>query len=161
MSILNNVKTALIGNLGVYEALAGATLALAAVGGIAWYGHDQYEAGIDAEHARVESLQRTIEIATQEAKDRADAQYRGAIIARQAAETKLSASTTRISGLLQQLRNRPKATPAVSGSDGAGDDWIGIFGQCVGRYESVGKDAARLADKVTGLQGYVKSLQAR
>lgn len=45
MSILSTVKTAVIGNLGLYEAVAGAALALAAVGGIAWYGHHQYEAG--------------------------------------------------------------------------------------------------------------------
>lgn len=71
-----------------------------------------------------------------------------------------------IDGLLKQLAQRRPATAATGpGADGAGADWIGLFGECLARAESLGRrlgrvgaDAARFADQVSGLQRYVRAL---
>lgn len=138
-----------------------------------WYGARQYAAGESAERTRIEEQQAAIERGMQSEVDRAEAQRRGSVLARQAAEqglararVDLAAAHARIGGLLDQYRNRAAAAPASGRPDGASPDWIGIFGECVGRVESlsgrlgaVGTDAARWADQVNGLQGYVQAIQ--
>ncbi|MYZ44232.1 hypothetical protein [Schauerella aestuarii] len=104
-------------------------------------------------------LNSDIERATQQEADRADAQYRGAVLAREAAQKTVATQRARIDGLLDQLRRNSKTANAGSGSDGAGADWIGVLGSCVAKYERLGGDAARLADKVNGLQGYVRAIR--
>jgi hypothetical protein len=138
-----------------------------------WYGSRQYQAGADAKQAEIEKRQAAIERAWQEERDRADAQYRGAVLARQQTESKLvqaerdrDAAFSRVNGLRKQLAARGAEAPYASGGpDGAGSDWIGLFGECLSRAESlgrrlgeVGKDAARWADQVNGLQGYIRGL---
>jgi hypothetical protein len=152
---------------------AGALLVAGVVLGVRWYGSSQYQAGADAKQAEIEKRQAAIERAWQEEKDRADAKHRGAVLARQQTEAKLAraerdrdAAFARVDGLRKQLAARDAAAPgASSGSDGAGPDWIGLFGECLGRAESlgrrlgeVGKDAAGWADQVNGLQGYIRGL---
>jgi hypothetical protein len=154
---------------------AGALLVAGVVLGVRWYGSSQYQAGADAKQAEIEKRQAAIERAWQEEKDRADAKHRGAVLARQQTEAKLAraerdrdAAFARVDGLRKQLAARDAAAPgASSGSDGAGPDWIGLFGECLGRAESlgrrlgeVGKDAAGWADQVNGLQGYIRGLGA-
>lgn len=125
-----------------------------------FYGVRQYLAGADAKQAEIEKRQAAIERAWQEERDRADAKHRGAVLAREAAEKTVAAQRGRIDGLLRQLaQRRAEAASASGGPDAAGPDWIGIIGSCVGRYEQLGKDAARWADQVNGLQGYIRSLQ--
>ena len=104
-------------------------------------------------------LNADIERATQQEADRANAQYRGAVLAREAVQKTVATQRARIDGLLDQLRRRAPAANTGSGSDGAGADWIGVLGSCIAEYERMGGDAARLADKVNGLQGYVQSLR--
>ncbi|MFQ1062139.1 hypothetical protein [Bordetella trematum] len=138
-----------------------------------WYGAAQYKAGAAAKLAEIEKHQAAIERGWQEEKDRADAERRGAVLARQAVEAQLvksdrdrAAAVARIDGLRRQLAQRDAAsTSASSRSDAAGPDWIGVFGECLGRAESlgrrlgeVGKDAAGWADQVNGLQGYVRAV---
>ncbi|MFD4837639.1 hypothetical protein ACFWP0_09025 [Achromobacter sp. NPDC058515] len=126
-----------------------------------WYGAQQYQAGADAKQAEIEKRQAAIERAWQEERDRADAKHRGAVLAREAAEKTVVAQRGRIDGLLRQLaQRRTEATGTGGGPDAAGPDWIGIIGSCVGRYEQLGKDAARWADQVNGLQGYIRGLGA-
>ncbi|MDF3858071.1 hypothetical protein P3W70_06925 [Achromobacter denitrificans] len=140
--------------------LIGAGLVVVGLLGVRWYGSSQYHAGGDARQAEIEKRQAAIERAWQEEKDRADAQYRGAVLAREAAEKTVASQRGRIDGLLRQLaQRRAEATGASAGPDATGPDWIGIIGSCVGRYEQLGKDAARWADQVNGLQGYIRSLQ--
>lgn len=103
--------------------------------------------------------QAAIERGMQAEKDRADADYRGAILARQAADRLVADQRKRIDGLLDQLRRRSEAARAGSRPDEPGEDWIGIFGQCVAEYERMGAEAGRLADKVNGLQGYVRAIR--
>ncbi|MDX3986929.1 MAG: hypothetical protein QHC88_16900 [Achromobacter sp.] len=125
------------------------------------YGASQYQAGADAKQTEIEKRQAAIERARQEERDRADAKYRGAVLAREAAEKTVAAQRGRIDGLLRQLaQRRAEAANAGGGPDAAGPDWIGIIGSCVGRYEQLGKDAARWADQVNGLQGYIRGLGA-
>lgn len=135
---------------------------LITAGVIAWnvHGANQYQAGADAKQAEIEKRQAAIERAWQEERDRADAKHRGAVLAREAAEKTVADQRGRINGLLRQLAQRRAETANSGGGlDAAGPDWIGIIGSCVGRYEQLGKDAARWADQVNGLQGYIRSLQ--
>ena len=118
----------------------------------------QYDSGYQKAQADARALNIQIELATQEEADRADAEYRGAIMAREAVQKTVATQRARIDGLLDQLRRRSETAGASSGSDGAGADWIGVLGSCVAEYERLGGDTARLADKVSGLQGYVRSL---
>ena len=139
--------------------LIGAALVVGAVLGVRWYGANQYQAGADAKQAEIEKRQAAIERAWQEERDRADAKHRGAVLAREAAEKTVAAQRGRIDGLLRQLaQRRAEAASTSSGPDAAGPDWIGIIGSCVGRYEQLGKDAARWADQVNGLQGYIRAI---
>ncbi|WP_454676681.1 hypothetical protein [Achromobacter marplatensis] len=139
--------------------LVGAVLVVAAGLGVRWYGVSQFQAGAAAKQAEIEKRQAAIERAWQEERDRADAKHRGAVLAREAAEKTVAAQRGRIDGLLRQLaQRRAEAASAGGGLDAAGPDWIGIIGSCVGRYEQLGKDAARWADQVNGLQGYIRGL---
>jgi len=139
--------------------LIGAALVVVVILGVRWYGTGQYRAGGDARQAEIEKRQAAIERAWQEERDRADAKHRGAVLAREAAEKTVAAQRGRIDGLLRQLaQRRAETTGAGGGPDATGPDWIGIIGSCVGRYEQLGKDAARWADQVNGLQGYIRGL---
>lgn len=134
-------------------------IVIGAAFGIHIFGNHMYEAGRYSYKAEVEAKNAALTQALQEEKDREEAKYRGAVLARQAVEKTLSERDTRINGLLQQLRTKhTQNTKTVSRVDGTGADWIGLFGECYADYQQVGKDAARLADKVNGLQGYINSL---
>ncbi|WP_254598585.1 hypothetical protein [Achromobacter piechaudii] len=132
---------------------------MAVVLGVRWYGASQYQAGADAKQIEIEKRQAAIERAWQEERDRADAKHRGAVLAREAAETTVAAQRGRIDGLLRQLAQRRTENAADGGRlDAASPDWIGIIGSCDGRYAQLGKDAARWADQVNGLQGYIRAI---
>lgn len=155
------------------SALVGVVVLGAAGAWVRWYGGNQYQAGADAKQAEIEKRQAAIERVWQEGSDRADAKYRGAVLARQQMEEDLGqaerdrdAAFARIDGLREQLARRGTTTATSGGRpDGASTDWIGLFGECLARAESlghrlgkVGKDAARWADQVNGLQGHIHSL---
>lgn len=154
--------------------LVGAGVLAGLVAGVWMYGGHQYRAGVASERAATLERQARVERAMQEERDRADAQYRGAVLARQQTESRLAqaerdrdAAFARVGGLRKQLAARGSAASyAGAGPDGASPDWIGLFGECLGRAESlgrrlgeVGKDAARWADQVNGLQGYIRGLR--
>ncbi len=157
-------------------AVAGAVLIAGVVLERQWYGARQYRAGGDARQAEIEKRQAAIERAWREERDRADAQFRGAVLARQQAESKLAqaerdrdAAFARIGGLRKQLAARDaQASYAGGRPDGASPDWVGLFGECLDRAQrlgrrlgEVGKDAAGWADQVNGLQGYIRGLGAK
>ena len=54
---------------------------------------------------------------------------------------------------------RRQRSESASGTHGAGGDWIGGFAACVTEYESLGRDCARTADKLRGLQGFQNRIQ--
>jgi hypothetical protein len=157
--------------------IGGAAVVMVLGAGVVLYGAHREAAGVTKERARAEAAQRAITEAYQLEKDRADAQLRAAVLARQAVEAKnadllveVATAHERIAGLgglLQQYRDRAAAARAVGRHDAAGPDWIGILGQCVGRVEGltgrlaqVGRDAARWADQVNGLQSYIRGLRS-
>jgi hypothetical protein len=160
MSALSNVVR-LAGWKGyVAAALAGVVVLAAAGAWVLRYGDSQYQAGAVAKQAEIEKRQAAIERAWQEERDRADAKYRGAVLAREAAEKSIADQRSRIDGLLLKLaQRRAEAAAASSGLNASGPDWIGIIGSCVGRYEQLGRDAARWADQVNGLQAYIDSIR--
>lgn len=126
-----------------------------------WYGATQYRAGAAAKQVEIEKRQLAIERGWQEEKDRADAEYRGAVLARQAAEKDLATERGRIDGLLRQLAQQRAAAASAGGRpDATGPDWIGVIGSCIWEYEQLGRDAAGWVDQVNGLQGYIAGLKA-
>lgn len=155
-------------------AAIGAALIVASV--VAW--NSRWSSGYDAGHAaalvEVQVHQAAIERGIESERARADAQYRGQVLARQQLEENLVeaerqrvAAATRLRGLLKQHSDRAKDTGAGGGSDAVSPDWIGIFGECVARAESLGRrlgqvgaDAAGFADQVNGLQGYIRAIRS-
>lgn len=136
---------------------AGLLLALAAIWG---YGHYQYRQGVGNERARIEKEQIAIALGQQVEKDRADAIYRGQILASQATARKWAAELDSTGRMLQSLRKQLQTAGTCSGLNDAGEDWIGILGRSWAEYQGMADEAGRLADKVTGLQGYARALKA-
>src|SRR5690606_26536704 len=82
--------------LAVGALVAGAVLAWE------WRWSSGYRAGEAAAKAEAQALNAAIERGMQAEKDRADAEYRGAILARQAADRLVADQRKRIDGLLDQ-----------------------------------------------------------
>lgn len=118
------------------------------------YGQHQYRQGVNAEKVNAVLSQISIEQGMQYEKDMADAKFRQAELERDAAQELVSDQRLRIVRLLNDSRNAQASDPG-SGPDGARTDGIGILIECIGDYEQMGAEAARLADKVNGLQGYI------
>lgn len=121
------------------------------------YGQHQYRKGVNAEKVNAVLSQIAIEQGMQYEKDRADAEYRQAVLERDAAQKLVSDQRVRIVGLLDDLRST-KTTDSVNGFNDTRADGIGILIECIGDYEQMGAEAARLADKVNGLQAYVRAI---
>jgi len=137
----------------------GAAAVLLVGAGAALYGAHQYRAGGDARQAEIEQRQAAVERGWQEERDRADAQHRGAVLAREAAKTGLAAARAELDRVLR-ANGRDPANPRASGRpDEAGADWIGGFAACYAEYGDLATDAAEWADQVNGLQGYVRGLR--
>lgn len=138
--------------------IAAAVIALS-VAAIWGYGHYQYRQGVADTKTEAVLQQIAIEQGMQYERDRADADYRGAVLAREAAQKDAAAVRARLDGLLRQHRDNAKDAGASSGPDAAGPDWIGVVGACYAEYADLGADAAGWADQVNGLQGYVRAIQ--
>lgn len=137
-------------------ALAGALLLS---GGAWWLRHDGYRQGVSDTKIAAAIEQAAIEQGMQYERDKADAAHRGAVLAREAAQNDAAAVRARLDGLLRKYRNQPAPAGASGGLDGSGPDWIGGFAACYGEYADLGADAARWADQVNGLQGYVRAIR--
>ena len=121
------------------------------------YGQHQYRQGGNAEKVNAVLSQIAIEQGMQYEKDMADAKFRQAVLDREEAQKLVSDQRVRIVGLLNDLRNA-QASGSVGGSNESREDGIGILIECIGDYEQMGAEAARLADKVNGLQAYIKAV---
>ncbi len=132
---------------------AGAALVLGS--GVALYGAHREVAGVTKERARAEAAQRAMTEAYQLEKDRADAQYRGAVLAREAAKIGLAAARAE----LDRAGRDPANPRAGRRPDEAGPDWIGGFAACYAEYGDLATDAAEWADQVNGLQGYIRGVR--
>ena len=150
-----SIGTALIG----WKPLALAGLVAAAVVAWQWHGSARYDAGVSDERTRIEKQQAAIERGRQEDKDREDAKYRGAILARQAAQRDLSTVRGRLDRLLRDNGRDPANPRAGRRPDDSGPDWIAGFAACYAEYGDLATDAAGWADQVNGLQGYVRAIK--
>lgn len=148
-----SVGSALIG----WRGYAAAALLVSA--GIAFYGAYKYRAGGDARQAEIEKRQAAVERGWQEERDRADAQHRGAVLAREAAKTGLAAALAELDRVLRANGRDPANPRAGRRPDEAGADWIGGFAACYAEYGDLAADAAEWADQVNGLQGYIRGLR--
>lgn len=139
--------------------VVGAAVVMAFGAGVVLYGAHQYRAGGDARQAEIEKRQAAIERGWQEERDRADAQYRGAVLAREAAKAGLSAARAELDRVLRAAGRDPANPRAGRRPDEAGPDWIGGFAACYAEYGDLAADAAGWADQVNGLQGYIRGLR--
>lgn len=139
--------------------VAGAGALMLVLVGIWVYGHYQYRQGVSDTKDKAVLAQISIEQGMQYERDQSDANYRGAVLARLAAEKDAAAVRGRLDRLLWKHRNDPKTTDARAGLDATGPDWIGVFAACYAEYGDLGADAGRLADQVNGLQGYVRAIR--
>ena len=135
--------------------IAGAALALL----LAWaYGQHKYRQGVADTRAEAVLAQISIEQGMQYDKDRADAEYRGAVLAREAAERDLDI----VRGELDRLRDNARYAKAAGASgrpDDTGPDWFSGFAACYAEYAELADNAARWADQVNGLQGYIRAIK--
>lgn len=150
-----SVRTALIAAAG--------GLVLAGIIGLAWQAHGaaKYRAGYAQAQTDAAIKAAAISEGIQYERDRADAQHRGAILAREAVERDLMAVRGKLDRVLIANGRDPANPRARSGSDAAGADWIGGFAACYGEYADLAADAAKWADRVNGLQGYVKAIRSK
>lgn len=144
--------------MSIRSGVIGAAILAALFFGGWLYGQHQYRQGVNAEKINALLSQISIEQGMQYEKDMADAKYRQAVLERDEAQKLVSEQRVRIVGLLNDLR-KTEAPDPVSGSNDAGADGIGILIECIGDYEQMGAEAARLADKVNGLQEYIRAVQ--
>jgi len=126
-----------------------------------WHGHAQWNAGYAAAEAKAQALNAAIERGMQVEKDRADAIHRGAVLAREAAQRDLAVARTRLDRLLLAHGRDPANPRTGRRPDDSGPDWIGGFAACYAEYGELAVDAARWADQVNGLQGYVRAIQSQ
>ncbi|MHA3905119.1 hypothetical protein ACTPOE_16565 [Castellaniella sp. WN] len=138
-----------------------AILLVIAAAGIVWYGHTQYRAGYTAAETKAKLAAIAIEQGMQYERDRADAEHRGAVLAREAAARDLVAMRGRLDEWVRRYGRDPANPRAGRRPDAAGPDWIGGFAACYGEYADLAADAARWADQVNGLQGYVRAVRAK
>ncbi|WP_232625602.1 hypothetical protein [Achromobacter deleyi] len=140
--------------------IGGALVVLVLGAGFLLNGAHREASGVAKERARAEAAQRAITEAYQLEKDRADAQYRGAVLARQAAQTGLAAARAQLDRVLRAAGRDPANPRAGRRPDEAGADWIGGFAACYAEYGDLATDAAGWADQVNGLQGYIRGLRS-
>jgi len=115
--------------------------------------------------ATAQARARSIETQLAAAQEKADHDYQALIQATDARVATLADTAQRLQRRLSAAQRASTAAPhssASSGSDDAGTDWIGGFATCAADYGKLATDDARRADKVNGLQGYIKGvLQAQ
>lgn len=139
--------------------IGGAAVVMVLGAAFALNGAHREAAGVTKERARAEAAQRAITEAYQLEKDRADAQYRGAVLAREAAKAGLAAARADLDRLLRAAGRDPANPRAGRRPDEAGPDWIGGFAACYAEYGDLAADAAGWADQVNGLQSYIRGLR--
>ncbi len=141
---------------------AGLLLALAAVWGYGRYERSQGWSERDTQ-AKLELAARQTalyneQVRLENERNAADQRYQALKADTAARITDLDADAARMRKRLSTYGQHKSAGP-TSGTDGADPDWIGIVAACWSGYASLGKEAATYADRVNGLQGYVRSLQ--
>jgi hypothetical protein len=150
------------------QLIAGGIAALVMVGGIGWYGHIRYEAGYAARDTQAKLDEAAQKAAFYTEKTRLENERNAADQKYQTLKSDTAARAAGLDAQLDRLREQLSATKrqhvdpgAASGADGQDPDWIGIIGTCWGDYAELGKEAATYADRVNGLQNYVRAVQSK
>lgn len=150
----------------LYKVGAGFALALALLFGAWLYGNQRDQEGFDRRDviAVKESAARQV-AAVNEQKRLENAKH----IAEQRYQDLKKDTATRVAdldALVRRLRkqlptagNQHASTTSPSRADGTNTDWIGLVGTCWGDYAELGKEAATYADRVNGLQDYVRAVR--
>lgn len=136
-----------------------AAAAALAVGAFWGYGKYNQRIGASNERAKIEKVQQEIAAAEREARDKADAIHRGRVLATEARADTLTSQLANSQRLLNDARKRLAKPGASARLNDAGTDWLGVIGSCWAEYGDMGKDAARIADKLRGLQDYVDGVR--
>lgn len=142
--------------MSIRSAVIGAAVLSALFLGTFIYGKGEYRSGYaDSQQDAREQVLR-IEQGMQHEKEQADARFRGAVLAREAAERDLAAARSSLDGLLRAHGRDPADPSASPRADGADPDWIGGFATCYAEYSALASDAAVWADRVNGLQDWAR-----
>ncbi len=130
---------------------------------IAFIAYQSYQAGYEARDAiavkaLADSQQEILRIKAEQEKaaKEADAKYQGLKDETDVAISNLSSVNDRLRVRTEKAIHERNEAIASGRINEAGADWIGAFGACYSEYTSLGKDASRIADKLRGLQEYVK-----
>ena len=119
------------------------------------------QAKLSTAQATAQARARQIESQMSAAQEKADHDYQ-ALVDSTTAQVSTLADTAR--RLQQRLSTAERARAAAahsgasSGSDDARTDWIGVVGACAADYQQLATDDAHRADKIAGLQGYIRGV---
>ena len=143
---------------------AGLLLALAAIWAYGQYQHSQGWTERDTQ-AKLDLAARQTALYNEQARlenerNAADQRYQALKADTAARVADLDADAARLRQRLSAYRQHQGAG-TVSGTDGADPDWIGIVAACWSDYASLGKEAATYADRVNGLQDYVRGMASK
>jgi len=145
-----------------------AAVLLAIAAGIGWYGHTRYEAGYAARETKAQldaAAQKEAFYAErtrlENERNAADEKYQALKSDSAARSADVDAQLSRLRSQLSAARSQHIDPGAAAGTDDADPDWFGIIGTCWGDYAELGKEAAIYADRVNGLQGYVRAIQSK
>lgn len=142
-------------------------LAIFISGGIGWYGHTRYEAGVAFKQAEMDSAIVQIDKDNVKKKQIADQEYSAnqllqekRILDAKTANDKLVANANSLRNQINILKHATsEATKDSTKSNGPGEAGFDVLGQCVDNLQGMAIEAGRLADKVTGLQEQIKILE--
>ncbi|MGG4774817.1 hypothetical protein ACLO87_09310 [Paenalcaligenes sp. Me52] len=143
----------------IKSGLTGAAIAVAFFVGVWLYGQAQYRQGVGDTTADAVLAQISIEQGMQYERDRADAEYRGLVRAMETTLFDLNAARVELDRLRRSATGGSQVAGGGSGLDGTSTDWIGGFAACYAEYAELATDAAKWADMVNGLQGYIKAIR--
>jgi hypothetical protein len=149
-----------------WKPLAGALVAVLVAAAVGWYGHIRYEAGYAARDTQAkldEAAQKaafyTEKTRLENERNAADEKYQTLKSDTAARAADIDAQLGRLRKQLSAARSQHVDPGAAGGVDGGNTDWIGVVGTCWGDYAGLAKEAAVYADRVNGLQGYVRAIQ--
>ena len=137
----------------IYGLIAAAGIAVA----VYFYGHAQYRQGVNDERVRQELAHARMEQGLRYERDKADANYRAAIAAREVAQADLDSIERELDRVLKDLRNAEHTTTSDR-LNAASAARLRGYRECVKEYGSLARDAAKWADQVNGLQDYVRGI---
>lgn len=119
------------------------------------------QAKLSTAQATAQARARQIESQMAAAQEKADHDYQALVDSTTAQVSTLADTARELQQRLsaaQHARGAAAHSSAAGRADDAGTDWIGGFATCAADYAGLATDDARRADKVAGLQGYIRGV---